>query len=89
MKDEMKSLRLQMVITPSQVAEIDAWRKVQADLPSRSEAIRRLVELALKGERFLLDLRAMLLQLAADADHDPKIDDHISELDAILGEREQ
>ena len=29
---------------------IDTWRKQQDDLPSRSEAIRRLVELGLKGK---------------------------------------
>lgn len=47
MSEELKSIRLQMVIAPSQVAAIDAWRKDQPDLPSRSEAIRRLVELGL------------------------------------------
>ncbi|WP_126154658.1 hypothetical protein [Paracoccus haematequi] len=47
MSDEIKSVRLQMVIAPSQVAQIDAWRKAQDDLPSRSEAIRRLVDLGL------------------------------------------
>jgi hypothetical protein len=30
---------------------IDEWRRQQPDLPSRSEAIRRLVEQALKGKR--------------------------------------
>jgi hypothetical protein len=29
------------------LAEIDAWRRGQPDLPSRTEAIRRLVELGL------------------------------------------
>lgn len=51
MVEELKSVRLQMVIAPSQVAEIDAWRKTQDDLPSRSEAIRRLVDLALDAPR--------------------------------------
>ncbi len=52
MDEELKSFRLQMVIAPSQVAAIDAWRKKQEDLPSRSEAIRRLVDSALaKGEK--------------------------------------
>jgi hypothetical protein len=32
------------------VAAIDEWRRKQADLPSRSEAIRRLVELGLKAK---------------------------------------
>jgi hypothetical protein len=38
-----------------ELAEIDRWRRVQADMPTRSEAIRRLVELGLSksppGER--------------------------------------
>ncbi len=49
MENELKSLRLQMVISPSEVAAIDAWRKGQEDLPSRSEAIRRLVAAGLKS----------------------------------------
>ncbi|GGK23871.1 ribbon-helix-helix protein, CopG family [Salinarimonas ramus] len=38
-------------LTPEQIAEIDAWRARQAGEPSRSEAIRRLVGLALAGSR--------------------------------------
>ena len=30
---------------------IDRWRKEQSDLPGRSEAIRRLVELGLKAKK--------------------------------------
>jgi hypothetical protein len=30
---------------------IDDWRRKQDDVPSRPEAIRRLVELALKGKK--------------------------------------
>jgi hypothetical protein len=34
------------------LAAIDDWRRLQQDLPSRSEAIRRLVEIGLKrGKR--------------------------------------
>jgi len=33
------------------LAAIDDWRRSQPDLPSRSEAIRRLVELGLKRGR--------------------------------------
>ena len=32
------------------LAALDEWRRAQSDLPSRSEAIRRLVESALKRE---------------------------------------
>ena len=47
MVEEQKTFRLNMVIEPSLVAAIDDWRKQQVDLPSRSEAIRRLVAEAL------------------------------------------
>jgi len=30
---------------------VDDWRRTQLDLPSRAEAIRRLVELATKGSK--------------------------------------
>jgi hypothetical protein len=33
------------------VAAIDKWRRKQADLPSSSEAIRRLVEIGLKARK--------------------------------------
>jgi hypothetical protein len=32
-------------------AAIDDWRRRQADLPARSEAIRRLVEMGLKAKK--------------------------------------
>jgi len=50
MTDELLTVRLQIVIAPSQVAAIDAWRKQQNDLPSRSEAVRRLVNKGLKAD---------------------------------------
>jgi hypothetical protein len=48
-KDEKKTIRLQMVISPSERADIDKWRSKQPDIPSRSEAIRRLVKLGLEA----------------------------------------
>jgi len=35
---------------PEELSAIDDWRRTQGDLPSRSEAIRRLVELGLKAK---------------------------------------
>jgi hypothetical protein len=35
-------------IQPEMAKELDDWRRKQADLPNRPEAIRRLVELGLK-----------------------------------------
>jgi hypothetical protein len=43
MTDEKKDQRLQLVVAPSDVAAVDEWRRKQPDLPSRSEAIRRLI----------------------------------------------
>jgi hypothetical protein len=39
--------RVQLVISKGQVRAIDEWRRQQPDLPSRSEAIRRLIEVGL------------------------------------------
>lgn len=41
--------RLQMRVSADFLAKVDEWRRAQPDLPNRSEAIRRLVELALTG----------------------------------------
>jgi metal-responsive CopG/Arc/MetJ family transcriptional regulator len=41
--------RIQLVISKGQVREIDEWRRRQPDLPSRSEAIRRLIETGLNS----------------------------------------
>jgi len=49
MKKE-KSARFEMVAPPSWFKNIDDWRRKQDDIPSRAEAIRRLVEKGLKDE---------------------------------------
>jgi metal-responsive CopG/Arc/MetJ family transcriptional regulator len=50
MADELKDLRIPVMMAATEVAAIDEWRRKQEDLPSRSEAIRRLVELGLKAK---------------------------------------
>jgi len=45
-KDPMLAFRA----PPAFTAEVEAWAKRQPDSPSRSEAIRRLVELALTAK---------------------------------------
>jgi hypothetical protein len=45
---EKKDQRIPVMMSSEDVDAIDAWRRRQPDLPSRSEAIRRLVELGLK-----------------------------------------
>lgn len=39
-----------MVTPPGWIDKIDAWRRVQADLPPRAEAIRRLVDKGLAAD---------------------------------------
>jgi hypothetical protein len=39
------------MMSADDVGAIDEWRRRQADLPSRSEAIRRLVQLGLKTKK--------------------------------------
>jgi hypothetical protein len=46
--DDRKDTTLQMRVSDTFLKTVDAWRRRQEDLPSRSEAIRRLVELGLK-----------------------------------------
>lgn len=36
--------RMQLVVSDEFIARIDDWRRKQTDIPSRSEAVRRLVE---------------------------------------------
>ena len=50
MADELKDLRIPVMMAASEVAAIDDWRRKQPELLSRSEAIRQLVELGLKSK---------------------------------------
>lgn len=42
------SERFEMRVPSDWLAKVDDWRRTQDDLPSRAEAIRRLVEKGLK-----------------------------------------
>lgn len=51
--DPMAELkRFEMLAPPEWLEMVDDWRRRQKDLPSRAEAIRRLVDLALDYESF-------------------------------------
>ena len=41
----------QMRVSEQFLRMVDDWRRAQLDLPSRAEAIRRLVELGTKGSK--------------------------------------
>jgi hypothetical protein len=43
--------RLNMVVSPRWVRDVDQWRAQQPGLPNRSEAIRKLVEMAIQHEK--------------------------------------
>lgn len=48
MREGQKTERFGMVVEPEFLEKIDHWRRQQPDLPSRAEAIRRLVKQALE-----------------------------------------
>jgi hypothetical protein len=48
METELKDQRVPVMMSASEVKAVDAWRRSQDDLPSRGEAIRRLIEFGLK-----------------------------------------
>ena len=47
MADEQQSIPVMVRITPQMARALDAWRRQTDDLPTRPEAIRRLIEQAL------------------------------------------
>lgn len=48
---ERKPTRFELRLPPEMGDEIDAWRRQQADLPSRAEAARRLIQLGLEAAK--------------------------------------
>ena len=50
---DKKDQSFQMRVDQPFLDQLDEWRRKQSDIPSRAEAIRRLVALALKSEKAL------------------------------------
>lgn len=48
--EEQQSEKFQMRVSPEFLRRVDDWRRKQTDIPSRSEAVRQLVEKALEQE---------------------------------------
>lgn len=65
----MKTERLEMRLTPAMLSELDEWRRVQSDLPSRSEAFRRLVAIGLVADAALLEARSFIDEDSPDWRH--------------------
>jgi len=49
MVGELLSVRFEMRATDSWIEAVDHWRRQQPDIPSRAEAIRRLVDKGLEA----------------------------------------
>lgn len=49
---EKKTERLQIVLAPTDLEMLDEWRRIQSDLPNRSEAVRRLIGFGLSIEEW-------------------------------------
>lgn len=45
--NEQRSTRVHLMMSPSELRAVDEWRRAQPDLPSRAEAIRRLIDLGI------------------------------------------
>ena len=43
MADQLKTKRLQLVMSERDLSLLDEWRRRQADIPNRSEAVRRMI----------------------------------------------
>jgi hypothetical protein len=50
MQAELKDQRVPVMMSVSELKKLDAWRRAEDDLPSRGEAIRRLIELGLAAK---------------------------------------
>lgn len=67
-------------LSKAQGHAVDEWRRVQPDIPTRSEAIRRLTSLGIGGEPILRDILALMERLP----HDGDLDRHIANVREVL-----
>lgn len=79
-----KDRYFQMRVDEAFFALIDQWRRIQNDLPSRAEAVRRLIDLGVKAdsqidrlEEDITILRAVATEWAQKAGADQKVIDAI------------
>jgi len=48
--NEKHSVRVELMLTASEVHAIEEWRRQERDLPTRAEAIRRLIQVGLAAK---------------------------------------
>ncbi len=80
MTNEPKDTSLYVTVTRSDAQAIDDWRYSRR-IPSRAEAIRRLMRIGLQGEATLLDL----LRLMKNLPQDDSLKSQIAKLRSTLG----
>ena len=44
----MKTVRIDLRMEPNWIEKLDAWRRKQPDIPTRTEAVRRIVNIMLQ-----------------------------------------
>ena len=50
-RGETTGTRIVVRLQPAELAELDEWMQGQINVPTRPEAVRRLIALALRGRR--------------------------------------
>ena len=68
--NELLSIRFEMRAAEPWISAVDGWRRFQPGIPSRAEAIRRLVETGLRAEPMLRELLVYLQMHGDPADED-------------------
>ena len=48
---EQKAYRFELRLPPEKWGEVDEWRRRQPDLPTRLNAVRRMIDMALEADR--------------------------------------
>jgi hypothetical protein len=77
METEPKDQRVPVMMSASEVKAVDAWRRSQESLPSRSEAVRRLVDLGLKFDSEAMSISVFLARIRQ---HDGALADVITDM---------
>ncbi|MGY6251650.1 hypothetical protein ACXIUS_29690 [Bosea thiooxidans] len=83
MTTDLKNVRLPLMVSEPELTAIDDWR-FSRRVPTRAEAIRRLIHLGIKAEPILRDLLRLLERLQWD-DEAAELDKHIADIKEALG----
>ena len=78
----MRTERFEMRLTPDTIRRVDEWRSEQAGLPSRAEAVRRLIDVGLimslgRQEITVSDGEKLLLTILGDICRHLQIDNNV------------